>query len=63
MEILEKRLRGRGTDSEEDIHTRLDKAQSELAFAHGKFDVEIVNNDLNTALSHTYSQIDKFLCE
>lgn len=63
MEVLENRLRGRGTDSEEDIRTRLDKAQSELDFAHGKFDVEIVNDVLSVALNKTYEVIDSFLCE
>lgn len=63
MEILEKRLRGRGTDSEEDIRTRLSKAKSEIDFARGKFDVEILNDDLNTALEQTYCEIDSFLCK
>ena len=62
LEILESRLRGRGTDSEEDIRTRLAKAQSELDFAHGRFDVEIVNDELDEALARTYEQIDSFLC-
>lgn len=62
LEILEKRLRGRGTDSEEDIRTRLSKAESEISYGRGKCDVEIVNDDLDTALKQTYSQIDAFLC-
>lgn len=62
LEILEQRLRGRGTDSEEDIRTRLDKAQSELDFARGKFDVEVVNDRLEEALERSYSEIDSFLC-
>lgn len=63
LEILEQRLRGRGTDCEEDIRTRLDKAQSELDFAHGKFDVEVVNDKLEDALKQSYSEIDSFICE
>ena len=62
LEILEQRLRGRGTDCEEDIRTRLDKAQSELDFAHGKFDVEVVNDKLEDALKQSYSEIDSFIC-
>ncbi len=62
LEILEKRLRARATDSEEDIRTRLAKAESEIAFGRGKCDVEVVNDDLETALQLTYRQIDSFLC-
>ena len=63
QEILEQRLRGRGTDSEEDIRTRLAKAQSELNFARGKFDVEVVNDKLEDALAQSFSEIDSFICE
>ena len=62
QEILEQRLRGRGTDSEEDIRTRLAKAQSELNFARGKFDVEVVNDKLEDALAQSFSEIDSFIC-
>ncbi len=63
MSVLEQRLRGRGTDCEEDILTRLAKAESEIEFARGKFDVEVLNDDLNTALEQTYREIDAFLCK
>ena len=44
MEFLEKRLRGRGTDSEEDIQRRLKTAQTELE--HIKYyDYLIINED------------------
>ena len=46
MEVLEQRLRGRGTDSEDAIKERLAKAASELDFALGKFDIELVNDVL-----------------
>ncbi|MBU1229671.1 MAG: guanylate kinase [Proteobacteria bacterium] len=42
---LERRLRGRGTDSEEDIARRLGNALGELRQA-GRFDYLIVNDDL-----------------
>jgi len=45
---LERRLRGRGTDSEETIARRLDNALGELRQA-GQFDFLIVNNDLDKA--------------
>jgi len=47
---LERRLRGRGTETEEQIQTRLMTAQSELAAA-SEFDFQITNDDLaSTAL-------------
>lgn len=63
MEELERRLRGRQTDSEEDIEMRLQKAQSELDFAKGKFDTEILNDKLENAFAQADSAIDEFLCK
>jgi len=63
MEILEKRLRGRGTDSEEAIVERLAKAQWELDFASGKFDVELVNDKLEDTFVQAEALVDKFLCD
>ena len=50
-EELERRLRGRGTDSEEVIQTRLHNAQKEMEFAktQGKYEYTIVNDDLEKA--------------
>ncbi len=48
-EELERRLRGRGTDAEEVIRKRLDKADFELSFAP-KFDIRVVNDDLERAV-------------
>jgi len=45
---LERRLRGRGTDSEEAIAKRLGNALGELSQS-GQFDYLIVNDDLDTA--------------
>jgi guanylate kinase len=45
---FERRLRERGTDSEESIRRRLAEAQVELARAH-EFDRRIVNDDLDRA--------------
>lgn len=47
-EELEKRLRGRGTDSDESIAKRLGNARGELEQA-GSFDYWIVNDDLDAA--------------
>ena len=52
VEILEQRLRGRGTDSEEKIQTRLGKSKEELARA-SEFDHVIVNDDLDIASDET----------
>lgn len=48
-EELEKRLRGRATDTEETICKRLAKADYELGFAP-EFDVRVVNDDLERAV-------------
>ncbi|MGK7940126.1 MAG: guanylate kinase [Crocosphaera sp.] len=49
LEELERRLRGRKSDSETAIISRLDRAKEELA-ASEDFDKTIVNNDLEIAL-------------
>jgi guanylate kinase len=45
---LERRIRGRGTDAEEAIQRRLERAREELAAA-AEFDAVLVNDDLDTA--------------
>jgi guanylate kinase len=49
LQALEQRLRGRGQDSEEAIARRLGRAKEEIDAA-GEFDVEVINDDLETAL-------------
>jgi guanylate kinase len=49
FEELERRIRGRGTDSEEAIARRLERARVELA-AEAEFDAVLVNADLDQAL-------------
>ncbi len=48
MEELEKRLRGRGTESEDQVKTRLENARKELEYGQhaGNFDRVFVNADL-----------------
>lgn len=60
LEELEKRLRGRGTDSEETIQQRLAKAKEELAYAP-QFDRVIVNDNLETAQQEVRKAIEQFL--
>src|SRR5690606_15114216 len=50
MEILEQRLRGRGTESHASLSQRLFKAKFEMTFAD-KFDVVLVNEDLDKSLA------------
>lgn len=55
-EELERRLRGRATDSEEVICRRLAKADYELSFAP-QFDRRIVNDDLDRAVAEVRQAI------
>lgn len=48
---LENRIRGRAQDSEEAIARRLHRAQEEIKAAD-EFDLQIVNDDFETALNH-----------
>jgi guanylate kinase len=51
VEILEQRLRGRGTDKEEAILQRLAQAKNEIEYSktEGAHDQIIVNDDLENA--------------
>lgn len=60
IEELRKRLIGRGTDTMDVIEDRIAKAEFELGFAD-KFDVVIVNDDLETAKEEALSTLQTFL--
>ena len=62
VEVLEQRLRSRGTDSEEAIVKRLARSAEELKQAPA-FDVTIVNDDLQHAVQETRNVIEKFIHE
>ena len=62
IEVLEQRLRGRGTDSEDAIRERVGKAASEISFAKGRFDREIVNDRLEDTFAEAERIVDEFLC-
>lgn len=49
MEELERRLCGRGTESEEKIRGRMETAKREMTYA-GQFDYVIVNDNLDMAV-------------
>lgn len=57
---LERRLRGRATDSEETILKRLSKAEYELGFAD-KYDCKVVNDDIDSAVAEVTSIIKEFI--
>jgi len=60
IEELKKRLTGRGTDEPEMIENRVAKAEYELSFAP-KFDVVIVNDELETAKAKALQIISEFI--
>lgn len=57
---LEKRLRGRSTESEDKINQRMEKASKELAFAE-EFDIVLVNDDLEQAFMQAANHVREFL--
>ena len=68
MEELEKRLRGRGTESEESIQRRLGNAAREIEYGNdvGNFDHILINNNVDdavqeliTTLKRWYPQLDE----
>lgn len=60
VEILEKRLRARETESEERIALRIKKSAWELSQAES-FDVCILNDDLEKAVSDAKTQVKRFI--
>ncbi|MDH4090148.1 MAG: guanylate kinase [Cyclobacteriaceae bacterium] len=50
LDVLEKRLKDRGTESEESLSRRLFKAKFEMSFQN-KFDVVLVNENLEKSLA------------
>ncbi len=60
LEVLEQRLQLRGTESEEKIRNRVNKARLELKFS-GKFDEIVVNDDLYITLQETEKLVEAFL--
>lgn len=60
LEILEKRLINRSTDSEESIKIRLDKAKSELEY-QSKYDYILINDDFDKAIYDAKEIISNFI--
>ena len=56
FEVLEKRLRNRGTEDEATIEKRLEKAKEEIG-CRGRYRYNVINNDLDTAVREVYDII------
>jgi guanylate kinase len=57
MEELERRLRARGTDTEDVIESRMRRAASEIGH-WGEYDYVLINQDMDTCLDEVRSIID-----
>lgn len=62
VEALRRRLESRGTDSPEKIEQRVAKADYEMTFSD-KFDVVVVNDDLQTAFADAEQKVRAFLAK
>lgn len=60
VDELKKRLQSRGTETEETLQTRVNKASYEISFKHS-FDEVILNDDLTKACKETEAVIAAFL--
>ncbi|KAL9001180.1 MAG: hypothetical protein Q9169_000364 [Polycauliona sp. 2 TL-2023] len=61
VEVLEQRLRGRGTEDEESLKKRLDQAAKEMAYSkeEGVHDKIVINDDLEKA----YKEVDEWIVD
>lgn len=60
MEVLEQRLRARGTETEDSLSKRLYKVRFEMSF-QDKFDVILVNDDLDKSTQEADQLVSDFL--
>jgi guanylate kinase len=60
IETLKERLLARGTETEESLQTRLDRAEEEMAYADS-FDCVVINDDLETAYSQIRKKVSNFI--
>jgi guanylate kinase len=60
IEVLKERLTKRGTDSDEHIQTRINKATEEIGYKNN-FDAIILNDDLKKATEDTISAVLNFI--
>lgn len=59
MQILEKRLRGRGSNDEEDIKLRMKNAEIEMSYANS-YDHKIINDDVDKASEELINLINSY---
>jgi guanylate kinase len=59
LEVLKDRLHDRGTESSESLSRRLFKAEFEMSF-HDKFDIVLVNENLETSLAEAQRLYNEF---
>ena len=60
LDVLSKRLRGRGSESEESLQIRLDNAEQEI-LRNNEFDKVILNDNFNIACEETKAVIINFI--
>ena len=61
-ETLRERLIGRGSETEESLSKRLFKVHFEMSFQN-RFDVVLLNDDLNESLKKAQTLVDNFILE
>jgi len=62
LEVLAERLIGRGSDSDESVKKRLDKAEEEIS-KNNQFDTIILNDNFEIACEQTKEVITNFINE
>ncbi len=60
VQELKRRLSGRGTETEESLQARVNKAAYEISFKH-HFNLVIVNDDLHKACVSAENAVQEFL--
>ncbi len=60
LEVLRQRLEARGTETEETLKIRLERAEKEMSFA-SHFDTVVVNDDLETAYNEIKQTVSNFI--
>lgn len=60
IDVLEQRLRNRGTETEESLRKRIERAEMELQYSN-QLDVVVVNDNLDTAINETETIVNNFL--
>lgn len=60
MSVLKNRLKKRGTETEETLQTRIERAKDEIGYSK-KFDKVVVNDDLETAYAEIKKTVQQFL--